>query len=242
MCDYSEPGNLLIIYYAGHGWRRDKSGELYLHGSVLVPYIESVYQHSSDLHSTPKTDGKPSPEEDIAVHAAEQLLKDTAADIFGIFDCCYAGNICKMKSRGSKPAKVEYLGACAEDDRTPGPGKRSFTTALIQALNNLSKKSYFSVDELQREIVATGILPENQYPPLGDRFHPSPEHIMLAPFRAGEPKIEPTGNVSAEFVDLRFHFPSKLNENSFRRYVSALGEWHGKNNDIGISHIKFIKK
>lgn len=80
------------------------------------------------------------------------LLYEADADLFVIFDCCYAGAL--ANGRSSMPAQCfEFLGSTGGDQTALGPGRNSFTSALIDALGKLkSKADGFSVAELKEQV------------------------------------------------------------------------------------------
>lgn len=77
------------------------------------------------------------PRRAVAVwHQAEKPLTESAdADVLSLLDCCYAARA--YKGTGGELRKYELLAACHRDQITPGPGKSSFTTRLLDALVHL---------------------------------------------------------------------------------------------------------
>ena len=104
---------LLIVYFAGHGRPGTKEGDLEITG----------HRSPSDLRDTL---------DKVVWNKTEHNLSGIAADVFQIFDCCYAGNFGARGGGGS--GANEYLAATDKDDTTPKPGPNSFTSALIWAL------------------------------------------------------------------------------------------------------------
>ncbi|TLD38958.1 ATP-dependent RNA helicase [Venturia nashicola] len=184
--EYDSKSNLLIIYYAGHGWA------------------------PPSLHKE-KSNAATSKANCVKWHEAENMLAYVKADVLAIFDCCNAGRLCHTRG----PALWEVLGACSEDQRTQPPGPDSFTKALIWALEALRKepKCRFSTAELQRMIKEAPDLPRSQQPPLANRTNDTLPHIIITPYikenetddglTISPPEDEPV-KVSQHF-DIRFH-------------------------------------
>ena len=67
---------------------------------------------------------------------AEANLENTRADVFEIFACCYAGDLGIVC--GSSTRLFEYLGATPAGSAPGSPGKYSFTSGLLWALEQLA--------------------------------------------------------------------------------------------------------
>ncbi|MCJ1448128.1 MAG: Phosphatidylinositol-4-phosphate 5-kinase [Stictis urceolatum] len=116
------PRTLLIVYFAGHGRKGEKSNELKLAGR----------KQPRDYRAHLDT---------VVWNRTEENLRDTQSDVLQIFDCCYAGTLTQPERGHSlEPRAFEYLAAAPPNKRTPGPGANSFTTALIWALKHLASK------------------------------------------------------------------------------------------------------
>ncbi|KAL8736924.1 MAG: hypothetical protein Q9181_002189 [Wetmoreana brouardii] len=151
---------LLIVYYAGHGTPGHTPGRLELTGKrvpTLDDYDTVVWNH------------------------AETSLQRTRADIFEIFDCCYAGDL--RSGRGFGTRCFEFLGATSSGATTPSPGPRSFTRGLIWALSALSKGAEpFTAVTLAKKIQEAPNFPKTQVPILTERNELQPRHrIVIAP-------------------------------------------------------------
>lgn len=133
-----------------------------------------------------------------------------------IFDCCYAGNLdTNFEGRGHWAERsFELLAACKHDAKTHPPGKKSFTKALIWALESLLKsRRIFSTHELQMKIPHAPGFPKEQVVRIIDRGEPSDHRLVLAatPLRSDSmmsdavpskpPIIRPK-----LFIDLRFWY------------------------------------
>ena len=84
----------------------------------------------------------------------ESHLFKAQADLFVIFDCCYAGDLAIRRSPSA--GKIfSFLGSTQDNQTARGPGPRSFTTALIYALNQLvPRDDGFTVEELASKIAS----------------------------------------------------------------------------------------
>lgn len=111
-------------------------------------------------------------------NSAEKRLQGQDADILLIFDCCDAG--C-LRSRSSRT--FEFLGACASGKTTQGPGKYSFTSALLWALRDLSKDGRgFDTRRLKNKISEYEHFPKEQVVQLFPRNEgPDWAHIYIQP-------------------------------------------------------------
>lgn len=90
----------------------------------------------------------------LSIHwnMSENNIQHTDADVLLILDCCDSGT---LTHRGSRGRKFELLAACGHGKTTRFPGKDSFTSALIWALEELAKEnpsSPFSTCKLQLKI------------------------------------------------------------------------------------------
>ncbi|KAL9035476.1 MAG: hypothetical protein Q9180_004842, partial [Flavoplaca navasiana] len=136
---------LLVVYYAGHGTPGQRQGNLELTGK-RSPTIDE-----------PAT---------VVWNYAEASLRQTLADIFEIFDCCYAGDLGRGRHGGVFSTRsFEYLGATSSGDTTKAPGPGSFSSALIWALGVLAKESGgFTTSTLANKIREAPNFPKKQVP------------------------------------------------------------------------------
>ena len=83
------------------------------------------------------------------------LLRDYCkANVLAILDTCFASNLYKHQ-QADNPRTYELFCASGYDKATAGPGPKSFTTALIGALEELLKKyggGHFTTRELSIEV------------------------------------------------------------------------------------------
>lgn len=118
--------------------------------------------------------------------------------------------------RASNSYVFEYLAACRKDELTPCPGDDSFTSALIWALEGLQDEGKpFNSKTLLERVREAPELPRDQSPILFERLDITNEHIWINSlnrinFQPEDLKgVYP--NMSDEFIDLRFYFNDRLN-------------------------------
>lgn len=182
----------------------------------------------------------------------ESIVKQTRADILTIFDCCYAGNLC-TETRSPDPIRnFEFLGA-AEDGTTPSPGNKSFTSALIWALEKLSTLNMpFSTTELIYHVAAKAPhFPKNQRPVLKQRDEPSNQRLMLAPVPKEEKHVQsgfshlvqgqsldPQADIKRS-VDLRFFFDEFPTEENITRLAKKMRGMLDEG-EFPVTHISWV--
>lgn len=119
-------------------------------------------------------------EDVVKWHWTEAVLQATRADVFLIFDCCYAGDA--SRSSGFDTRSFEFLAATSAGSTTRGPGPESFTSGLIWALLKFAKEGRrFTTSELTNKITKSPGFPERQVPTLSERNAARIERIILAP-------------------------------------------------------------
>jgi methylenetetrahydrofolate reductase (NADPH) len=105
----------------------------------------------------------------------QTLLEEAPCDVLILLDCCASGTASASEGNGVN----EVISACAYNQIANGVGPYSFTSALVVELKKLSRKSYFSVGELYRNIF---LRVQNREEVLGGRRagrHPAPIHLIL---------------------------------------------------------------
>lgn len=86
----ARPGDAVVLYYSGHGWRLERSGggpRRYFQG--LAPW---------DLRATTRDDFRAILSVELAALLAE--LTEKTANVTAIFDCCHATGVMRGGSRG----------------------------------------------------------------------------------------------------------------------------------------------
>ncbi|KAF1963710.1 hypothetical protein CC80DRAFT_487043 [Byssothecium circinans] len=202
-CEHAKEHALLIIYYAGHGWRsRDTQRKI---GFNL---------HSAD---PARLESKDAAENSyIKWEMVENILHPIKTDVLVIFDCCDAGYLKNLRSHGRA---FEYLVACESARYTHGPGKKSFTAALIWALKELKTGPAFTTKYLREKITRYEHLPPDQRPLSFARLD-LPETIWISPMESGlasegrgissskpEPELR---KPNCDSVDIRLYFNRRL--------------------------------
>ena len=93
--------------------------------------------HSSDdRYNTPLGTH---PTQAVWNNAERSLVEHADCDMLAIFDACYASNIHKAVQK-QDPRTYELLTATGHDKMTAGPGRRSFTAALVKSLRALREE------------------------------------------------------------------------------------------------------
>ena len=174
---------------------------------------------SNQMYRSQRPDSTSEPNESIVWSAVETAIKNTFADVLLIFDCCDAGRLARPLREAHPKSYFLFLGACAADQTTVGPGEDSFTTALTWSLKELAKKGEaFSTAELRHKIMdhekfgKTG-----QMPVLAERRAPY-EHIMISGKGMALPKATPAASATErqkefnrkEYIDLRFQYDHQV--------------------------------
>jgi hypothetical protein len=165
-----------------------------------------VAEDSSELH-------------EIVWSSAEHNIRATKSDVLVIFDCCYAGELERNVRSTFTRRAFEYLAATSAKSTTRKPGPRSFTTALIWALNNLvAAGKRFTTQELLSKILNAPSFPEDQSPRLSERGPACLRRIVLAPLNDDalsnisdtDPHDEEEG--TREDLSVRFVFNKRITE------------------------------
>jgi hypothetical protein len=123
----------------------------------------------------------------------KKFIERAKGDVLTIMDACFAGAVRTMLHR--EPGHTyEYLGACAYDKTTASPGEKSFTAALINALQILldeGEKQQFTTADLSR-VIGLQKYRKNNLPCLWSRSAHDERRIMLAPMGKGKPYFDNT--------------------------------------------------
>ncbi|KAK8061061.1 hypothetical protein PG997_015282 [Apiospora hydei] len=103
----------LIIYYGGHG---DED-----HDKHRGQECQSVWAEFEAGGST------------LRWYKIQELMRESSADILLILDCCFAAQA--ARGRNDRRGRFEILAAAAMGMPTRGPGKKSFTTVLLEDIH-----------------------------------------------------------------------------------------------------------
>ncbi|OCL10549.1 hypothetical protein AOQ84DRAFT_315278 [Glonium stellatum] len=164
--------NLIIIYYAGHGVSHIKEGHLYMAAA------EADEESGIELPKVSWDD------------AVRSLVKNAEGDILALLDCCFASNACIRRSIIDDNKTYEVLAASGPAQVSPGPGKDSFTTALIESLNQLVTEfgdGSFSTRDLHEKILFKR---PNTTPTLLRGPPDNNRHVRLRPMKDGQNRQE----------------------------------------------------
>jgi len=165
-----------------------------------------VAEDSSELH-------------EIVWNSAEHNIRATKSDVLVIFDCCHAGELERNVRSNFTRRAFEYLAATSAKSTTRKPGPRSFTTALIWALNDLvASEKRFTTQVLLSKILNAPDFPEDQSPRLSERGPACLRRIVLAPLNDDavsnvsdtNPQDEEEG--TRQDLSVRFVFSKRITE------------------------------
>ncbi|KAF2260730.1 hypothetical protein CC78DRAFT_584513 [Lojkania enalia] len=225
--NYDGPNNLLIVYYTGHGRLDQLPGderrlELSAASSSLKrkrdKYAATAFW---DLAETP-------------------LLQSAESDVLAILDCCFASHAHKGYNEGRRTYEL----LCPINEFAPGPGPRSFTTALIKSLEELLaelKNRNFTTIKLLDKMNTN----RNPLSMLHDRLRKGERHVQLAPLekkncRANEKSFLSRPPEKA-WVKLRFSLKDpELDQNQIEKLARQLAAAF-RNSQIGLRKIHWIK-
>ncbi|KAL8844564.1 MAG: hypothetical protein Q9176_001076 [Flavoplaca citrina] len=219
---------LLVVYYAGHGMPGQRQGNLELTGK-----------------RSPTIDQPAS----VVWNHAEFSLHHTLADIFEIFDCCYAGDLGRGSRGGAFGTRsFEYLGATSSGATTKAPGPGSFSSALIWALGVLAKESGgFTTNTLANKIREAPNFPKKQVPILTERnelsslqrivIHPLPDGNEASTTAPGEDQ-DMTSQQPWGFLDLKISLeqcPTKQQIGKFGKDIAMMMQ----STDLKVRRVKW---
>ncbi|KAF2795883.1 hypothetical protein K505DRAFT_301288 [Melanomma pulvis-pyrius CBS 109.77] len=167
--NHDGPDNLLIIYYTGHGNLVNEESGQRLELSATQNWIQQRGSHIP-----------------VAFwDEAEAPLRNLAeGDVLSILDCCFASSAA-LKSRNEDFRTYQLLAASSPNDTTSCPGANSFTTALIDSLEDLldeHKGKSFPVIKLWERI---NLKRKKSASLIWDRLHKYKRTVQLAPLEPG---------------------------------------------------------
>lgn len=183
----------------------------------------------------------------------EKVLHKRQADILLIFDCCYAGHL-RKSYRGAHT--FEFLGACDEDERTFGPGSKSFTKFLIRALEELAKDEQgFNTRTLLSKIKNYESFPATDLTPvLFHRDFRSTLHIWIEPVpsdegtrstnleadQLNEQKTDTTTN--PEWLEFSFVFNRPQEPDDIKKLAGSLTDFAANHTFHGLERVTLQAK
>lgn len=150
----------------------------------------------------------------IVWNEAEHQLMRADADLFVIFDCCYAGQLA-ISPRSIFSSKIfEFLGATQAHDVALAPGEESFSTALAWALENLATQSEgFTTLHLEQKIKEAPLFPsKTQVPCLTTRGEASLRRLKIAPLprEPAEPVQKPRERPRQDVESIKYYVQLQL--------------------------------
>ncbi|CAD6590615.1 MAG: hypothetical protein ASARMPREDX12_004603 [Alectoria sarmentosa] len=225
--EHDGPNTLLIVYYAGHGRPGGQYGDLELFGQT------------SPNDTTKRLDV-------LVWNKTEKLLLPAEADVLEVFDCCYAGQL-GLRTKGQR--SFEYLAATEEMGSTKVPGKDSFTSALIYALETLVEERedgrFTTVELLNKIKVDAPHFPKDQTPMLINREKKfSAGRIMLHPLQREGSEDELCHKEAASLdpfkghaLTLHFDFSEKPSQIYLEMLGRELNEFFQRN--VGVNRVRW---
>jgi len=117
----SVAGDLLIVYYAGHGSR----------SGITRRWLTLQQDHGFGGGTG-----------EVPFHPINTILRDSPADVLLLMDCCFSRNAGRSQL---PPATKILIAACDSRSETIGPGPNSFTSALIQVLQQTTTETFSAV-------------------------------------------------------------------------------------------------
>lgn len=140
--DFDSKDNLFILYYAGHGYiNQDRQ-------STWAWYILLFQNTNFSLTLNSSTDAN-SPTVDWS--HVQSLFERALSDVLVLLDCCAA--VSSAPKRGHNSGVMETIAACGFEGRAPPPGEHSFTTSLIEVLEDWENVPSFSVTMLHSAVL-----------------------------------------------------------------------------------------
>ena len=82
--------------------------------------------------------------------AIQSVFEEAKSDVLFLLDCCAAAGAAPDGGQGV----IETIAACGFETWAPGPGRHSFTNALISVLDDWMTRSSFSAAMLHSEVLA----------------------------------------------------------------------------------------
>jgi hypothetical protein len=180
---------------------------------------------------------------------SEDVLREVKGDVLVIFDCCDAGSLAALRSRGRA---FEYLCACDKNQQTYEPGKNSFTAALTWALKALKSEPSFTTGHLLEKIKEYKWIPNRMRPVLFPRGDYIPENIWITSMRKVEtPTMIRRHSSSApefrdencHFVDFRVIFSRPLADKDGKVVAEMMGPLvRDRKLPLNARHVSFLEK
>jgi hypothetical protein len=164
----------------------------------------------------------------------EQTLAKAHGHRLCILDCCYSGNIARSVIAASQDHRnFEILSASSYGGTTRGPGKHSFTSALMWALENLLEEfgdRGFTTTHLRLRVREAPDFPKTQHPaPIKEINTHARSRIVLHPLNSRElttAAYSPTQTLDCSIglyaVNLRFFFENEPDKAKIDELASSV--------------------
>ncbi|KAB8303021.1 hypothetical protein EYC80_006326 [Monilinia laxa] len=117
--------NLIIIYYGGH--------------AAIDNSRQAIWSCNQDIsHAS------------VRWSAIQSVFEESKSDVLYLLDCCSAAGA----APSAGPGVIETIAASDFETCAPGPGRHSFTNALLHVLNDWMNRPSFSAAMLHSEILS----------------------------------------------------------------------------------------
>ncbi|KAF2789869.1 hypothetical protein K505DRAFT_252417 [Melanomma pulvis-pyrius CBS 109.77] len=228
--NYDGPTSLLIVYYTGHGvYREDRS------------YLELTAFEDPDSNKGSRF----KKEAHANWNSAEAFLRSDVVegDVLTILDTCYASN--HTKSGNDESRTFELLSACAINETTAAPGKRSFTRALLVALDKLLKEfgdKPFTTARLNQDILRNPL----RHGSPSQLWLYNERHVRLAPLKPWKDRKQKSFPLALShpprgYLTLRFALRhDSLNREQIEFLTKKLSEAFNNKQVIGLRRIDWL--
>lgn len=162
--------------------------------------------------------------------AERPLFEDSECDILAILDCCFASNLQK-NSQETHPRAYELLTASGYNRVTAGPGKHSFTTALISSLKDLLKEDGERRFNIRQVCEKVNLHPERRHNPshVWSRLKTHGRPITLAPLNSSTAAVMEDFNPNKPRAFLTLRLPLTVEpENLTEKEIGKIAEAFSK--------------
>jgi hypothetical protein len=140
---YKQSDSLLIVYYGGHGAinsARQASWMWFVERDSPPPSDHLLNVYSNAQPESPSVNWS----------AIQTLFENCTCDVLFLLDCCAAAGATPESGQRT----IETIAACGVETWAPGPGRHSFTNALIKVLEYWKDVGSFSAAMLHSEILS----------------------------------------------------------------------------------------
>jgi hypothetical protein len=159
----------------------------------------------------------------------QEDLEGSAADTLLLLDCCFAAQA--GRGRDAFQTRLEILAAAAMGVKTPMPGPRSFTQALINELKTcVDRDGYVYTDDLHRKLVSRKA-----------NLHTTPIRISLT--SAKRPlKLYPLSNAMSQRLPvdregMLYQVIFRTDDILQKAHIEEIAEWLGQDKPMTVTAV-----